>query len=1143
MRIIMKIGPLFLLVALWTVVSPLIIRGQIQRSSIVGEVTDTSSAVVPAAQVTALNMGTGISAVVTSDASGVYTVPNLQAGTYKVTVTKQGFQTYEETGIQVLTETTVRVDVKLVVGAETQKVEVKGVAPLVVTDSATVGSTLGIHQMTELPFAWQSIDGLLTLVAGAQGDSTRVLVGGATPFGGANFTVNGTQANDMGNASGPYAYAFGEVSMPSIDSMQEFKVESVSTNAEHKTVGSVSIITKSGTNALHGGAYEFYQDTPLNANTFLNNATGEAKIPALMNQFGAHVGGPIKRNKAFFFANYSGLRTQAWVPTQLTLPSMAMRQGDFSALCSTYTAGVCSSSTGTQLYNPNTGQPFPNNQVSSAMFPSQVNSLLPWLPAPNLATNAQGLPNGAPNWYQTVGLPKHVNEYDLRVDYQLSSKDSVFLFLNQNDGFPWGQPSANMPSPSNYGNGTDWGYETYNASLTETHTFSPAMLNSFRLAYFNHPVNGSGQNLTFDPTTLFPQLTVGNNRGLPTMTINGYTGMWNDEGLSNWIENPIVGINDDFTAVHGRHTFKAGVEENGYKEWEMSKAGSLGKFSFNGQWTGNLGQPGQPHSQGNAFADFLLGLPQESATGPVNSVAEVNYSRDWELYAQDTWQATRRLTVYYGLRWSYQCPWYTQGNTRTGFDFQTGQMVLPETSTTVVPPKYGYSPALLAGYKYTTTGALGWPLKYINSQYNGFAPRFGFAFRPFSDNRTVVRGGFGIYYAYQGSYVGSRDDEFNPPWANTGFGATQSYISQLPGNPTSPYLPDITFANPFPSALSQVNGVPPNPGVFAIQRDFQYARSRQWSLTLERELSSNWMARASYVGSYSDHLPWFLDNVDVPLVQQPNVSLQAQRPWQPFNHIYYTHTGGKQKFNQLQLELIKHYSKGMTVQAEYQFTGSLDNTPLVFGPQIWERPDLDYGPSNYGIVRQKLVANYIYELPFGHGKPFLSGVGRLENGLIGGWQVSGITTYSTGTPLSTSVACSTSVVGWFCGRANRIPGASLYAGKQSSSHDVIDGVPWFNPAAFAPPQPWQWGNAARDDIWGPGMWNYDLSARKAFNVTERLRMQLRGDFLDAFNHFNLGSPNNTIADTVDGGSRVPTSGMITSGSGSRVIQLGVRLDF
>jgi hypothetical protein len=1104
----------------------------------VGQVTDASGAVVPAVQVTALNSGTGISSVATTDASGVYTVPNLQAGTYKLTATKVGFQTYEQAGIELLTSSAVRVNVKLAVGAVSQKIEVKGVAPLIVTDSATVGTTTTLRQMTELPFVWQTVDGLFPLVAGAQGDSTRMLVGGAGAWGGSNFTINGTQANDMGNSVGPYAYNFGEVSLPGIDSMQEFKVESVSTSAEYKTVGTVSMVTKSGSNALHGGAYETYQDTPLNANAFLNNATGEPKIPALMNQFGGHIGGPIKRNKVFFFANYSGVRTQSWVPTQLTLPSMAMRQGNFSALCSTYTAGVCSS--GTQLYNPTTGQPFPNNQIPSSMFPSQVNTLLPWLPTPNLTTNAQGLPNGGPNWYLTFGLPVHVNEYDLRVDYQLSSKDSVFLYLNQNDGNPWGQPSGG--TPPNYGNGTNWGYETYNANLTETHTFNPTTLNSFRLSYFVHPVNGAGQNLTFDPTSLFPQLTVGNNRGLPNMSINGYTGMWTDEGVANWIQNPIAEISDDFTKVHGSHTFKAGVEESGYKEWEMSKAGSLGSFSFNGQWTGNLGQPAYAHSQGNAFADFLLGLPQQSATGAVNSVAEVNYSRDWELYAQDTWQASRRLTLYYGLRWSYQSPWYPQGNTRTSFDFANGKMVLPENSPTVVAPAYGYVPALLAGYHYETTQSLGWPLKYINPDHKDLGPRFGFAYRPFSDNRTVVRGGLGIYYAYLGSYIGPRDDMFNPPWANTGFGTSQSYVSQLPGTPTSPYLPDITFANPFPSALQEVNGVPPNPSINVFARDYKYARARQWSLTLERDLGSNWMARASYVGSYTDHLPWFLENVDVPQVQQPNVAIQAQRPYQPFTGIYLTTSGGKQKFEQLQLELIKHYSKGMTVQAEYQFTGSFDNVPLVRGAQIWQRPDLDYGPTG-SIARQKLVANYIYELPFGHGKQFLSGAGKYENALVGGWQVSGITTYRTGTPLSTSVACSGSVVGWFCGRANRVSGVPLYAGKQSGSHDVMSGVPWFNPAAFAPAKAWQWGNAARDDIWGPGMWNYDLSARKAFQVTERLRMQLRGDFLDAFNHFNLGSPNGTIADTVDGGSSIPTSGMITSGSGSRIIQLALRLDF
>lgn len=277
-------------------------------------------------------------------------------------------------------------------------------------------------------------------------------------------------------------------------------------------------------------------------------------------------------------------------------------------------------------------------------------------------------------------------------------------------------------------------------------------------------------------------------------------------------------------------------------------------------------------------------------------------------------------------------------------------------------------------------------------------------------------------------------------------------------------------------------------------------------------------------------------------MQEPNVPIQQQRPFQPFGAISATLSGGSQNFDQLQLEALKRFSKGMSFQAEYSFTRSLDDVPQSGGPQIWQYPILDYGNST-GIHRHWFVANYIYEMPVGRGRTFWNGAPRALDVVIGGWQVSGITTYGSGTPFSVAYSqTGTGIVGWSGTRPNTVAGSSLYAGQQSG-HNILSGVQWFNPAAFIAPQPWTWGNSARDMLFGPGLWNWDVSAAKNFNLPERMRIQFRADFFDAFNHFNLANPNATIADPANGGTAVPLAGKITSGSGVRTVQLGLKLTF
>jgi hypothetical protein len=1102
------------------------LQAQNITASIVGQVSDSSGSAVPAAAISAMNMDTGLTALTTTDSSGSYSIPNLLAGTYEITVRKPGFQTTSVSRLALLSAQTLRQDITLQVGAVQQSVEVVGQALLIRTDTQTIGSSLGARQAADLPLAGRSIDSLLAMAPGVETSGTNPRISGSSYWGGTNFTLNGVSVMDSANSrasgtSGATNLTF--ANLPTPDSLQEFKIESGNQNAEYRNVASIMMVVKQGTNRFHGLAYEFLQNTALNANTFLLNATGQPRAASRLNQFGADFGGPVLKNRWFFYGAYRGIRNQFPRVASLSQPSLAMRNGDFSAF-------------GTQLYNPFTGAPFPNNQIPSNLIAPQAKTLLAYLPAPtNLSS--PGLPNAAPNYIAPVPNKTNVNGVDFRLDGQISARDSVNGVFHWSRGAPWVLSSGSYPA--NYGNSADDGYDGFSISATETHIFSPTAINEFRAAWVVHSPNHNGQNTGFNPATLFPQLPIVDNGGLPPMTMTGYTGMFSDAGKGYHYPKYDIEFLDNFTKVYGRHTFKLGINETGYKNYTRQGGEALtgvtitplGGFTFNGQWSGNKGWPNQPGSQGNAFADFLLGLPATTNfAGPFTDYQIA--TRDWEFYGQDTFQVTPKLTLNYGMRYVYQAPWAVRDNRATYLDLKNNKLAIAQDSPTLTPSPLAI-PALLAAYPFETTQQAGWPRSYSIPDKNNFGPRFGFAYRPFATGKTVLRGGYGVYYDFMRSNASAYQNIFNPPWRS---GSTWS--SALPGRPTAPFLPDLTFQNPFPASIQ--SGPASNPLIYMIERDNSNPVTQQWNLTLEQQVGNQWMVRASYVGAQTRHLFFTREDINRPNVQIPNVPLQAQRPYQPWGEIDDTKTSARLFFGQLQLEVMKRLAAGFLFQAEYSYTRSRDNNATTGGAQNPNNEMADYGNTD-SVPRQALVFNYLYDLPIGRGRKF-DIRGRILNGFIGGWSLSGISSYRTGTPFSVTFTVPSSIVGWWGGRADAVLGGKIYEG-QSHSHDVVSGVQWFNPAAFAPPQPWQWGDSERNSVYGPGSWNWDIGVQKSVSVTEHHHVQIRADFLDAFNHFNLGTPSSTIADTRDGGLPNPTAGRIFSGSGNRVIQLGMKYQF
>jgi hypothetical protein len=363
--------------------------------------------------------------------------------------------------------------------------------------------------------------------------------------------------------------------------------------------------------------------------------------------------------------------------------------------------------------------------------------------------------------------------------------------------------------------------------------------------------------------------------------MTGY-GAIGDVGLGLYAPQYSIEFSDDFTHIVGKHTIMAGFDETGFKSY--SRGGGftpVGSWGFDGSWTGNQGWPTAPHSNGNAFADFLLGAAISAGTGsPIPD--KVLYGRDWEMYVQDSWQINRRLTLNYGLRYVYQTPWSTRDNIVSYFDLARNKIAIPENSATVTAPPNSVG-SLIAAYPIETTQAGGLPLSYFKPDKNNFAPRVGFAWRPFNNDRTVIRAGYGIFYNYNAAYVGPSENANNIPW-----GSNFTYSSLRPKSPQSTFLPDLTFAQALPTG--SLGAPAANPTVYYMDPNDINPKVQEWNFTVERQIGANWSARASYVGNHSDNLPFYAWNINIPNVQRLGVPLQQQRPYQPLGYHQLSHS-------------------------------------------------------------------------------------------------------------------------------------------------------------------------------------------------------------------------------------------------------------
>jgi hypothetical protein len=1026
--------------------------------TIVGRVVDPSSAGVSGVKVTLRNEGTNVSSSQKASAEGEYVFSNVKPGLYQLTFEANGFAAHTVEHLSLEVNQTVRQDVTLQLGTVASSVQVTAEHTLVQTDTSSVGSVIESNQVRRMPLNGRTnMFGLLALSPGVQQAGTNPRIGGSSWIG-VQATMDGSLNMEMENSRLSNAD-------PSLESLGEFRVIDSTGSAEYGG-GTAQVIasTKSGTNEFHGSLFEYNRNRVTAAKNFF--ATGLPKAPYNRNEFGGSLGGPIKRDKLFFFGSYEALTFRSSTTNQSAQPTNALLNGDFTGLPT--------------IKDPFSQQAYAGNKIPASQINSSAKALSPYFSVPNRATTAAaGL---GTNYIVNLSSQQHNYRYEGRVDYAFNSTNTLFARYFYTDTYNY------SPGATEKFGGDNQPLVNQNLAVNYTRTISPTLVNVAVFGLQRETDQFFNQNYKLDPGSLVPGITpypgLG---GLPAISITGFTGLSDALGSGDTIPN--YHLSDTITWTKGKHTIKGGFSFLRYQFLSYgNQSPQYGSLSFTGQYTGN------------AFADFLLGYAAGSSKplGPSN-IESRNYR--YGFFLQDDWRISSRLTMNVGVRYDLPTLYRNSKGDMVNWYKNLNALVILQSQSTAgaypgLPIVSGQSVGLNTG-------------NYLNNDLKQVAPRIGLAYRPLSGNRLVLRGGYGIYYDPMPWKFGSYILGTNPPFAGT-----VSY------EPSSNTIPTLLLNNAFPSGSGST---PSGVGIVAQDPSARYPLTHQWNATVETQLSSDTVVRATYLGSERQH-SGMIYPINTPLATPGAV--QIHRPYQPFGAISLYTNGQTANTQQLQLSLQRRYSSGLSFQVEYSLTKSLDSSATDTGqPSVPNNWRLDRG-NNSMIRTHYLVSNYVYELPFGHGKRYLASLHGLPEILLGGWQTSGIVTAASGLPFS--VNFTSSVLGWPSGRAD-------ITGNPAVPSPGING--WFNPQAYALPSPFGYGNSAPNSLWGPGLVTWDMGAFKNFRFFERWNLQFRSEFFNTLNHANFNNPQNNISVPTQVGKIVSTS------TGARVVQFALRLEF
>ncbi len=1043
---------LFALALASALLAPTLTYAQATFGTITGTVMDPSSAAVPNASVTVRNQDTGLARTVATDVRGQYEVTHLNPGTYAVTAEAAGFRKFEHLDLVLRSLQTARVDVNLEVGAAGSEITITAGTPVVETDAPSISDVKTAKELRDLPLNTLNSVLLNTFLfstpTGYQTAGSKFSMGGArgTQL---YYNIDGISANSP---------AFGvqnSPAEPSVESIAEMKFNMVENKAEFGEVTNVTAITKSGQNELHGRLFEQNTTSALNARPFFAASKGQN----IINDFGFSVGGPIKRNKTFFFGAYEGFRQR--VPAILTpsVPTVKMRAGDFSQLL----AGARP----TVITDPSTGQPFPRNIIPPDRLSSAA---LKWqelfFPQPNF-----GPPDlTVANFRGTYPQQTRQDQFDVRVDHYFSPRHTIYSRFSYKRLQPHAIDSGVPPELAGYRINVRNGRL---AAVSDTWTVSPRLINEFKLGFARgyNPREGdlTGQALIDQLGIQGLQRQPNDVRNIPNVSISNFVSIF-QVAKEAPAENTFQAI-DQVTYLRGSHTFKTGIEYRP-QQYNNYVYPSFGTYSFTNRFTGY------------SYADFLLGLPQTtSRTYPRPSQA----ARFWFLsgFVQDDWKVSSRLTLSYGLRYEYDKPPVDKFDTI--FNFDNGRIVVPNQT---VRDRF-VNPLFPQQIPIVTAADTGFPERALRRpDRNNFQPRFGFAYRPFAGNKTVVRGGYGIY-----------NDDLTADLFSQMYGGPYA-LTETFTNSVTAGQPLLTFQRPF---LGQ--GTTGSVDLNAISVNLRNPLIQQWNLTVERSLTSDTGLRISYIGTRSTGLIYGR-NINQPFPSAVPFN-QNRRPYPLFRNITYRDNGGSQTYHALSMQVSRNFSKGLSFDAAWTWAKNLTDADEVGttegGPtlenaydRIRERADAQYSP------RHRLVTTAIWEIPVGKGRRFANR-GGLPDWILGGWQLSATYNAQTGeymTPtFSGSDPSNTQTLG---GVPDRIGNGNLPVDQRSLNR-------WFDASAFVTPPNGRFGNSGRNILEGPGRQALNLGLFKSFRPTEKTSLRVQATFTNALNHPNFNYPNLNIS--------------------------------
>lgn len=1044
-------------------------------STISGTISDPTGAVVPAAKVTIVEVGTDLARTASATTDGYFVISSLRPTNYSLTVEAPGFRTLSQTGITLAANESVTMNLRLELGSTTETVNVQANVVQVDTTTATLKQVVDSARMIELPLNGRNPAQLTALVAGAVNAPSNNADQGTTKTFPAAVTVSvngGRQNNIAFNIDGVHSEdIFSNVNqpLPMPDALQEFSFQTSNFSAEYgqNSSGVVNVVTKSGTNAFHGDGFEFVRNAQFNARNFFAPRRDQLK----RNQYGGAIGGPVLHDRLFFFGGYQGTRIRntqgglsAFVPTAANIG------GDFSAYLDASNPNNPQRRS-VVLKDPVSGQPYPNNQIPASSFDRPSLAMLKYLPA---SSSGNGLA-----FYSTPVI-QNFDEFITRVDYSLSVSDRLNFRFNK----------AWYDQPGIFANNNLLTYadhtpdNSYNTAIQHTHIFTPTLLNDFRFGVTReitsrHPPENVPNVRDFG---VQPNVYQTPNKAIESFGVSGYFsfGAFADSVFArttfDWY--------DTVRWVKGKHNFSFGGSFERARFNHNNHLFQNGTYSFTGDITGN------------ALADFLTGRLRTFTQGWGSFQRDRNIL--FSLFVQDNFKVGSRLILNYGLRFEPSFPWHDLYNQAEAFSPSLyAQGAKSKVYTNAYPGEI-------------FTGDAGFPADGRSNSWNNFAPRFGFAYDPFGDGKTSVRGGAGIF-------LNSRVPAFSNDAMvqSSPFSPTVS-LTNPAGLFTNPYL---GYTNPFPLSFPVPHDfVFPTPiRVYswdASHYKLQTPTVYNWNLTMERQLKADWLVRGAYVGSRTNHLMGNEQLNAAVYIPGSTLSTDARRPYQPYTSIVQGTAAGNAWYHSLQLSLEKRLSHGFTILANYTLSHSNDNLPagadvtspmlnagFVMPPTFQNFKSLDQGPSDFDY-RHVFIVSYVWQLPS------LSKMNRLVREVAGGWELSGITSAQTGGPLTILAGADRSQTGIGMDHGQLVSQNIYTSGPCANQAPCVN---FLAPSSFALPALGTFGNLAKGTLRGPGLLNFDVGIFKQFPITERFSFQLRAEFFDMFNRVNFNNPGTTVS--------------------------------